>query len=226
MVKRWKIDGTKSAMWNLFDACRVATLAIRAKYVRKVKMTRDEWNELADIVILHAVNLFMESKIRGKTYCHNVSFLTNAWSCVWSCFYQEMNKYIKNVNARKALSIDHLKETKESIDAGEFTQIKARANFIEQLMATPMPRYCSDKGDRNIAQANLRTWLKRSTHSTFAKSEDEDDFWSYLESCEELGIPVNKESRLYIRGRDIVKEKVASKRRNRSTHQLTLKLVT
>lgn len=185
MRKRWRIDPKKSAMENLFDACRVAALAHKGHYAQKVVLMKDEWDDILDTAILHAVELFLDSKIRRHTYCHEVSFFTNVWSCVWSCFNCELNKYVKNVVKRKINSLDRLEP-----DTAQYLANTARP-----------PIYTTTKFDYKGAQSNLRTWLKRSTNEAYLQREDEDDFWSYMDACEEYGLTPDKNAPLYKRGR-------------------------
>lgn len=192
MPKRWKINPDESAMWNLFDACRVAALYLRRQAIKKVNLSHDEWDEFYDEVLLKAVTHFLEYKIKRKTYCHEVSFFNNCFSSVWGAFQTTLDSYLNNVVKRKLNSIDHMELTRESRD---------------WLLNTPLPRYKGEHGDNitSNAQRNLRLWKNRSMSPTYLNAEDENDFMSYLECCEEYGITPNEKAPLYRRGRHILK---------------------
>lgn len=185
-MRQWKINPNESAMWNVWDACKVAALFLRSKAMKKVKLSYDEWAEVYDTVLLKAVTHFLEYKIRRKTYCHEVSFFTNCFSSVWGVFQRELDMYLNHVVKRKINSVDHMELTREA---------------REWVMNTPLPRY----KDKHTIKANVRRhmklWKARSMNQSYLNAEDEDDFMSYLECCEEFGIEPNKNAPLYKRGR-------------------------
>lgn len=206
-MRRWEIDPKLSAMENLFSAAKFAAGFFKRSYKRKVVLTADEWDEVMDDVVLCAVRQFLTRKLGPHgNYCREHSFYLNVYSCVLSIFQDRLDYYFKVIK-QKIQSIDRI------LDANRKSFVCAPVNGFEtgpgelhrneKLMNIPMPRYTDDNDTRGKAQSNLRCWMNRSTHDTFCKYEDEEDYWSYVEACEELGIPVDKNAPLYRRGRYI-----------------------
>lgn len=206
-MRRWEIDPKLSAMENLFSAATFAAGFFKRSFRRKVMLTPDEWAEVMDDVVLCAVRQFLTRKLGPHgNYCHEHSFYVNVYSCVLSVFQDRLDYYLKVIK-QKIQSIDRI------LDANRKNFVCAPVNGFEtgpgelhrneKLMNMPMPRYTTDTDTRSKAQSNLSCWMNRSTHDTFCKYEDEDDYWSYVEACEELGIPVDENAPLYRRGRYI-----------------------
>lgn len=185
MREKWLIDPQKSAKENLWDACQVATYFFRQKYSSKLKLNKHEWEELNNNVVLAAVKQFMEQRIRNHQYCHETSFYFNCFACVMSNWPSEVKKLLNNIKQRMD-NLDNLEPDKRraTIDT-------ARPVFYLNHSA----------GNAYSAKHNLRTWMNRSCHEAFCAHEDEDDYWSYVESCEDLGIPINEKAPLFKRGR-------------------------
>ena len=185
MREKWLIDPGKSAKENLWDACQVATYFFRQKYANKLKLNKREWEELNNNVVLAAVKQFMEQRIKNHQYCHETSFYFNCFSCVMSVWSGEVRKLLNSI-----------KQNMENIDNLEPDKRKAALDSAK-------PVFYLNKGAGNSygSKKNLQTWLNRSCHETFCAREDEYDFWSYVESCMELGIPVNENTPLFKRGR-------------------------
>lgn len=184
MRKRFLIDPKKSAMENLFDACRVATYFMRQKYASKLKLTKDEWAELSLDVELAAVRQFLSSKIGKHNYCREVSFYNNCLSCVMS----EWSGCVRRFLGRIKVGIDNMDKLEPEV----------RQSLVDSARNL---RYITLHDGVAGAQSNLRSMLNRSTNESYLKKEDEDDFWSYLECCEEFGIEPDKNTPLYKRGR-------------------------
>lgn len=183
-MRRWKLRADWTAMENLFDACRVATYFMRQKYSSKLKLTKDEWDELSLDVELAAVRQFLSSKIGKHNYCREVSFYNNCLSCVMS----EWSACVRRFLDRIKVNIDNV----DKLDP------EARQSLVDSARNL---RYITLHDGRAGAQSNLRSMMSRSTNESYLKKEDEDDFWSYLECCEEFGITPNKNAPLYKRGR-------------------------
>ena len=207
-MRRWEIDPKLSAMENLFSAATFAAGLFKRSFKRKVLLTTDEWDEVMDDVVLCAVRQFLTRKLGPDgNYCREHSFYLNVHSCVLSIFQDRLDYYMNNVVKKKIQSLDRI------MDATRKSFVGAPSNGFdigpgelyqnEKLMNMPMPRYTADNDTRAKAQSNLRCWKNRSTHENFCKYEDEDDYWSYVEACEELGIPVDENAPLYRRGRYI-----------------------
>ena len=173
---RWQIDPKKSAMENLFDACRVATLAMRKKHAGKVRLSADEWNELCSEVIAASVSQFLDSKIRKHTYCHDVSFYVNCASCVLSVFQFKLKYFLQDV--------------RKGIDNVDRLAPEARMELIDT--ACPINYLSQGSGSSFAAIQNLDAWKRKSEHGNFLKAEFADNYWEYVEACESTGIEVNK----------------------------------
>ena len=183
-MRIWSISPARTAMENLWSAARFATHGFRIKYVKAgVNLTSDEWNEAMDNIVLASVRRFM-NKLKNKKYAHEYSFYQNVYSCVFSVFHQQLNFYMNNVVKKKMNSLDRLDPEK--------------AQFLIDTYSRPM--YNSTKDDRNIAMSNLKSWLSKCEHVSHLKSEWEYDYFMYVESCEETGIPVDKMNPMYILG--------------------------
>lgn len=80
-MKKFKLRPELSAMENLFEACNAA-----ARYIlshKKLRLSKDEWAELLDIVTLDGVDHFLRIKICQHTYNRKYDFFSNAYSAVW-----------------------------------------------------------------------------------------------------------------------------------------------
>ena len=183
-MRIWRISRSRTAMENLWSAATFAADGFRYKYVKAgVNLTREEWNEAIDTIVLVSVRRFL-NKLKNKKYAHEYTFYQNVHSCVFSVFHQQLNFYMNNVVKKKMNSLDRLDPEK--------------AQFLIDTSSRPI--YNSTKEDRKIAMNNLKSWLSKCEHVSHLKSEWEYDFFMYVESCEEMGIPVDKHNPMYILG--------------------------
>jgi hypothetical protein len=185
MDYRWRIDPNyTSAKEVLWDCLRVNAIAFKNRArARGLRLDSDEWAEVVDIVMFTAYRRFMNKLHEGR-YNRSVSFYLNVRGAVWEVFYQQTNQYINNVVHKKQDSIDRLEPE--------------RSQYL--LDNAAMPRYVSNESERNNAQANLKTWMTGSTHGRHRSIDDIDDFWTLLESAEEMGLPVKTDSPDYLYG--------------------------
>ena len=149
-----------------------------------VNLTGEEWAEALDAIVLVSVRRFLNKLIKNRTYSREHTFFQNVRSCVFSVFYQQLNFYMDNVVKRKMNSLDRLDPEK--------------AQFLVDTSSRPM--YNSTNDDRKLERNNLKSWLSNSDHMSHQKSEWEYDYFMYVESCEETGIPVNRHNPMYILG--------------------------
>ncbi len=181
----WKIDQNKSAKENLWDCIRLNTHSFKAKAIKGgLKLTADEWEEVLDIVMFTAVRRFM-SRLRNGRYNRKFSFYLNVRSSVWMVFHQVTEQYVKHVVHRKMNSLDRL--TQE------------QSNFL--INSLPMPKYVSDNMEAKLAQQNLHAWKKGSTFGQHVHKEWVANFWDLIESCEEAGLEVDRNSLDYLLGK-------------------------
>ena len=180
----WQIDPRKTAQENLWSATRMITLAFKAAYCRKgLVLTKDEWDEVIDDVMFFAVRRFLNAVKEGR-YDRSVSFFLNVRSHVLSLFHERLNLYIKNVVKRKTDSLDRMDHE--------------IAEYIQNT--NPMPRYVRGENEKKSAIYDLKTRAVKNGHiSRFAKSAEQ-DFWDYIESCEEMNIPVDRSNPMYLLG--------------------------
>lgn len=183
-MRLWKLMPDRTAMENLWSAATFAANGFRIKYAKAgVVLTGEEWKEAIDDIVLVSVCRFL-NKLKNKKYSHEYTFFQNVRSCVFSVFHQQLNFYMNNVVKRKMNSLDRLDPEK--------------AQFIIGTYSRPM--YNSTKDDRKIAMGNLKSWQSRCEHLSHLKYEWEYDYFMYVESCEETGIPVDKMNPMYILG--------------------------
>lgn len=180
----FELDGNKTAQENLWCAVRMITLAFKAAYCRKgLVLTKDEWDEVIDDVMFFAVRRFLNAVKEGR-YDRSVSFFLNVRSHVLSLFHERLNIYIKNVVRRKTDSLDRMDPE--------------IAEYIQN--ANSMPRYVRGENEKKSAIYDLKTRSVKNGHiSRFAKSAEQ-DFWDYIESCEEMNIPVDRSNPMYLLG--------------------------
>lgn len=152
-------------MWNLFDAVRVATVAHMLRYHKKFTFSREEWDEIIDEVILQAVCIFLEHKLKEKKYCHKVSFFCNCWSCVMSCFLARCQMHAFRIGKIAGCPLRP-------------DDYKAWPTYTKQSIN---PKNCVEY---------MHSWMKRSMSPSYLEAEDLDDYMSYLECCDEFNIPV------------------------------------
>ena len=180
----FELDPNKTAQENLWDATRMITLAFKAAYCRKgLVLTKDEWDEVIDDVMFFAVRRFLNAVKEGR-YDRSVSFFLNVRSHVLSLFHERLNLYIKNVVKRKTDSLDRMDHE--------------IAEYIQNT--NPMPRYVRGENEKKSAIYDLKTRSVNNGHiSRFAKSAEQ-DFWDYIECCEELNLPVDHTTPMYLLG--------------------------
>lgn len=184
-MRTWTINPSFTAMENLFSAARFAANGFRYRYSKAgVNLTGEEWAEALDAIVLVSVRRFLNKLIKNRTYSHEHTFFQNVRSCVFSVFYQQLNFYMDNVVKRKMNSLDRLDPEK--------------AQYLVDTSSRAM--YNSTNDDRKLARNNLKSWLSNSDHMSHQKSEWEYDYFMYVESCEETGIPVNRHNPMYILG--------------------------
>ena len=183
-MKTWNIDPEKTARENLWSAATFAADCFRRKYVKAgMRLSGDEWEEVLDDIVLSAVKQFMGKVNRGEVNME-YSFYQNVYSCVHSFFNVRLDHFLRTVVKRKMDNIDRLDPE--------------HAQFLVDTARKPM--YISGDGDRKTARCNLKTWLSKSVHLTHLVAEWVDDYFSYVESCEDAGIPVNRYNPMNILG--------------------------
>ena len=188
-MRTWLINPALSAMENLFSAARFATLAFKSRAVKAgVVLTREEWNDLIDDVVVRAVDMFIKHKVIGHTYNRKYSFFHNVRSCVWSRFGNTLTEHLEKIKD-KIMSVDRLDH-----------------DLCERALENARPRFYLSYRERGFAQENLRAWRSRTRNEAHLKYEDAEDFFSYLEACEETGLPIKKDVPLYRRGREVTGE--------------------
>ena len=180
----WQIDPRKTAQENLWSATRMITLAFKAAYSRKgLVLSSDEWNEVIDDVMFFAVRRFINAVKEGR-YDRSVSFFLNVRSHVLSLFHERLNLYIKNVVKRKADSLDRMDpET---------------AEYVRN--SRPMPRYVRGESERKTAMYDLKSRAVNNGHISRFVTKAEQDFWDYVESCEEMNLPIDRSNPMYLLG--------------------------
>lgn len=183
-MKIWTLDPKKTARENLWSAAIFAASCFRRKYTKAgMKLTKEEWQEVLDDIVLAAVRAFMNRVNRGEINME-YSFYQNVYSCVYSVFNLRLGHFLKTVVKRKMDNIDRLEPE--------------QAQFLVDTARKPM--YISGDGDRTTARSNLKAWLSKSGNLTHLAAEWAYDFFMYVESCESTGLPVNKYNPTYILG--------------------------
>jgi len=99
-MKKFKLRAELSAMENLFEACNAAARYILSR--KKLRLSKDEWAELLDIVTLDGVDQFLRIKIGQHTYNRNYDFFSNAYSAVYSVTggNRAVYKYLEEIKHR------------------------------------------------------------------------------------------------------------------------------
>ena len=183
-MKTWQLDPGKTARENLWSAATFAAERLRHKYVKGgLRLTREEWQDVLDDIVLAAVKQFMGKVNRGEVNM-KYSFYQNVYSCVYSFFNVRLDHFLRTVVKRKMDNIDRLEPE--------------QAQFFLDTARKPM--YISGDGDRKTARCNLKSWLSKSVHLTHLVAEWIDDYFAYVESCEAAGVPVNRYNPMYILG--------------------------
>ena len=183
-MKTWELDPERTARENLWSAATFAAERLRQKYVKsRLRLTREEWKDVLDDIVLAAVKQFMNKVNRGEVNME-YSFYQNVYSCVYSWFNLRLDHFLRTVVKRKIENIDRFEPE--------------QAQFLVDTAKKPM--YMSGKADRKTAKCNLKTWLSKSCHLTHLVAEWIDDYFTYVESCEATGVPVNRYNPMYILG--------------------------
>ena len=183
-MKIWELDPEKTARENLWSAATFAAERLRQKYVKAgMRLTREEWKDVLDEIVLFAVRSFM-NKVNRDEVNMEYSFYQNVYSCVYSWFNVRLDHFLRTVVKRKMDNIDRLDPE--------------HAQFLVDTAKKPM--YISGDGDRKTARCNLKSWLSKSCNLTHLGAEWASDYFMYVESCEATGVPVNKYNPMYILG--------------------------
>ena len=183
-MKIWKLDPEKTARENLWSAAIFAAERLRQKYAKAgMKLSGEEWEEVLGDIVLAAVKQFMGKVNRGEVNME-YSFYQQVYSCVYSFFNVRLDHFLRTVVKRKIDNIDRLEPE--------------HAQFLVDTAKKPM--YISGDGDRKTARCNLKAWLSKSVHLTHLAAEWADDYFTYVESCESTGTPVNRYNPMYILG--------------------------
>lgn len=185
-MKIWELDPEKTARENLWSAATFAAERLRHKYVKGgLRLTREEWQDVLDEIVLAAVKQFMGKVNRGEVNTeYHYSFYQQVYSCVYSFFNVRLDHFLRTVVKRKMDNIDRMEpETSQ---------------FLVDTIRKPM--YISGDGDRKSARCNLKAWLSKSCNLTHLVAEWVDDYFTYVESCEATGVPVNRYNPMYILG--------------------------
>ena len=96
-MKKFRLRADLSAMENLFEACNAAARYILSR--KKLKLSKDEWAELLDIVTLDGVSMFLRVKIGQHKYNRSYDFFSNCYSVIWCITggYHTVYKYLEEI---------------------------------------------------------------------------------------------------------------------------------
>jgi hypothetical protein len=99
-MKKFRLRAELSAMENLFEACNAAARYILSR--KKLRLSKEEWAELLDIVTLDGVDQFLRIKIGQHTYNRKYDFFSNAYSAVYSVSggKHAIYKYLEEIKHR------------------------------------------------------------------------------------------------------------------------------
>ena len=99
-MKKFRLRAELSAMENLFEACNAAARYILSR--KKLRLSKDEWAELLDIVTLDGVEMFLRVKIGQHTYNRKYDFFSNCYSVIWCITggYHTVHKYLEEIRNR------------------------------------------------------------------------------------------------------------------------------
>lgn len=190
----WAIDPNKSGWENLWDCATYNTRWFSRRAAgRGLQLTKDEWDEVQDIIIMTAVRRFMNKLMAGK-YNRGYSFFLNVRASVWECFYKRIEQYLRTVVHPKMTSYDRHEAEK-------------RAYILDHAKVL---RYVADESEAKNAMASLRVWMRSPDNMHHVNHERVMEFWDYCESCMENNIQVNKNSMAYLLG---CRQAIGEKRR-------------
>jgi hypothetical protein len=180
----WAIDPKKSGWDNLWDCATYNTRWFsRRSAGRGLQLSKDEWDEVQDIIIMTSVRRFMNKLMSGK-YNREYSFFLNVRASVWECFYKKIEQYLRTVVHPKMTSYDRHEAEK-------------RAYILDHARVL---RYVADESEAKNAMASLRVWMRSPDNMHHVNHERVMEFWDYCESCMENNIQVNKNSMAYLLG--------------------------
>lgn len=98
--RRWKIDPSKTAMENLYDAANTACRYILSRSKVQLK-SNDERKELLDLCIYKGVEIFLKRYIHGeKKYNRKYTFFENVYGACWSCYSYVVDLYLTSIKRR------------------------------------------------------------------------------------------------------------------------------
>lgn len=171
---QFQLDGSKTAMENLWEACSVAASDIlRRLHLQNYK---EERREIYEEMVLRGIESFLLNKVHFKTYDRKWSFFQNAYSSVWSISHTVIYRYIRDKKKSiTALSTDLVDEEGNpmmwSLPEGDQHPLFYR----EYPYSKPIPILNNEERSRfGLVGAKLRAEPSR-TFEALCTLEDEDN---------------------------------------------------
>lgn len=99
MAKRWLIDANKTAMENLWDACRVAAVTVLSRF-KITHYKHEEFHDVLEELVLAGLEHFMRKRIQNHEYDRSHTFFENVYSSVWSNTNNVLRRHFKRLDRK------------------------------------------------------------------------------------------------------------------------------
>ena len=196
--KRFRLDPTKTANENLWDAMSVAAVYMLKRF--RITNKQEEWLEIFDEVRARAVRHFIDNKVMLHKYDRRFSFLQNCISSVWAIISDTIRIYIRD-NRRRITNLSMDTEIEGTV--GLNIESSLGDTGVHPLYYPRMPQnsYIAilDAQDRALIDVHSLKWRQDVSHAFEA-------LWAIEDSCNELegySIPADVEEH-----REEIREKI------------------
>lgn len=177
--KRFRLDPTKSAKENLYDAARIASCVVARRY-RWYGLVGEYRQELLERMILATVVNFIEHKVMQHKYMRvskegvKLSFMSNVLSSAWGISAQTVKRYMAELSVTSKevpgdlLEILHQQQFPLYVSEHE----SKRQSYEKQvpairakLIREEYEDYVADAEDLGIAPVSFESWLASTEYS-------------------------------------------------------------
>jgi len=176
--KRFRLDPTKTAQENLWDAMSVAAVYMLKRF--KITNKQEEWLELFDEVRARAVRNFIDNKVMLHKYDRRFSFLQNCISSVWATISDTIRIYIRE-NRRRITNLSMDTAIDGTVGLSLESTISDTGTHPLYYPRIHKNSYIAilDAQDRELIDVHALKWRQDVSHAFEA-------LWAIDDSCYEL----------------------------------------
>lgn len=176
--KRFKLDPTKTAQENLWDAMSVAAVYMLKRF--KITNKQEEWLEIFDEVRVRAVRHFIDNRVMQHKYDRRFSFIQNCISSVWAIISDTIRIYIRD-NRRRITNLSMDTEIEGTVNLNLESSISDTGTHPLYYPRIPKNSYIAilDAQDRELIDVHSLKGRQDVSHAFEA-------LWAIEDSCNEM----------------------------------------